>query len=212
MFCPVCKSEYRPGFTECSDCGVPLVETLDETSAATDNAPEPKTAVLLWSGTSVEAEGAINRALEEAKIPHHSISHGAVYAIFVHERDRDAARAALEDAKQRLLTQPTDDDDSILPENVESIAVDGDEPEDLEAPLQLTNYVPDTFNPDDATVEVWSGADRGMADGLAMCLRENGIGSAISKESAAARLRVVPSDATRAREIVAEVVKARSDD
>ncbi len=27
-FCPVCHLEYRPGFTECSDCGVPLVDAL----------------------------------------------------------------------------------------------------------------------------------------------------------------------------------------
>src|SRR5579859_7424717 len=27
-FCPVCHFEYRPGFSECSDCGVPLVDTL----------------------------------------------------------------------------------------------------------------------------------------------------------------------------------------
>jgi|RhiMethySRZTD1v2_1073278.scaffolds.fasta_scaffold29070_5 hypothetical protein len=26
MFCPKCKSEYRPGFTHCSDCGVSLVD------------------------------------------------------------------------------------------------------------------------------------------------------------------------------------------
>jgi hypothetical protein len=28
MFCPECKAEYRQGFTECSDCKVPLVHEL----------------------------------------------------------------------------------------------------------------------------------------------------------------------------------------
>lgn len=28
MFCPVCKAEYRQGFTECSDCQTPLVDEL----------------------------------------------------------------------------------------------------------------------------------------------------------------------------------------
>lgn len=27
-FCPFCRVEYRAGFIECSDCHVPLVETL----------------------------------------------------------------------------------------------------------------------------------------------------------------------------------------
>ena len=26
MYCPNCRTEYRPGFTECSDCQVPLLE------------------------------------------------------------------------------------------------------------------------------------------------------------------------------------------
>ena len=32
MFCPVCKLEYRLGFTQCSDCDVPLVEYLTDTN------------------------------------------------------------------------------------------------------------------------------------------------------------------------------------
>lgn len=28
MFCPKCKSEYRPGFTICSDCHIELVQEL----------------------------------------------------------------------------------------------------------------------------------------------------------------------------------------
>jgi hypothetical protein len=33
MICPTCGSEYRPGFGECAQCRVPLVET-DQASAA----------------------------------------------------------------------------------------------------------------------------------------------------------------------------------
>lgn len=29
-FCPECRSEYRPGFDRCGDCGIPLVESLPE--------------------------------------------------------------------------------------------------------------------------------------------------------------------------------------
>src|SRR5262245_59570948 len=34
MFCPVCRSEYRVGFTECAECKVPLVESLPTETAA----------------------------------------------------------------------------------------------------------------------------------------------------------------------------------
>jgi hypothetical protein len=33
MFCPKCRTEYKEGYTECADCGTPLVEEL---------LPEPK--------------------------------------------------------------------------------------------------------------------------------------------------------------------------
>ena len=33
-WCPKCKAEYREGFTECSTCHVPLVDTLPEEKEA----------------------------------------------------------------------------------------------------------------------------------------------------------------------------------
>jgi hypothetical protein len=39
MFCPVCKAEYRSGFTTCSDCHVQLVSVLPEDS---QNDPEER--------------------------------------------------------------------------------------------------------------------------------------------------------------------------
>lgn len=29
-WCPICKNEYKPGYTVCADCGATLVESLDE--------------------------------------------------------------------------------------------------------------------------------------------------------------------------------------
>jgi hypothetical protein len=40
MFCPVCRDEYRPGFTRCATCDVELVAALDG-GAAAKPAPAP---------------------------------------------------------------------------------------------------------------------------------------------------------------------------
>lgn len=42
MFCPVCRDEYRRGFTRCATCDVDLVESLD---AAPPEAPAPQPVV-----------------------------------------------------------------------------------------------------------------------------------------------------------------------
>jgi hypothetical protein len=46
MFCPVCKSEYREGFTKCSDCGVDLVDRSSDSSSDADS----EETEILWAG------------------------------------------------------------------------------------------------------------------------------------------------------------------
>lgn len=52
MFCPVCKSEYRVGFTKCSDCGVDLVELLPGSSNTSPSGliSDPDATEILWAG------------------------------------------------------------------------------------------------------------------------------------------------------------------
>ena len=47
MFCPFCRAEYRAGFTKCSDCVIPLVESLPQ------SASDPDFFVILWNGESL---------------------------------------------------------------------------------------------------------------------------------------------------------------
>lgn len=66
MFCPECEAEYREGFTECSDCGVALVATLDPLRLA--EIVEGLTPVLETS--SSEELGEIVDRLEKAGVPY----------------------------------------------------------------------------------------------------------------------------------------------
>ena len=63
MFCPKCRAEYRPGFSECSDCRVPLVSELK---------PEPETEYIHFErilATNNPGEIALIKSLlEEEKI------------------------------------------------------------------------------------------------------------------------------------------------
>jgi hypothetical protein len=62
MFCPLCRAEFRPGFTNCSDCQVPLVPTFDEAAAASAQ---------LWKGADEEELNRILAALDAQQILSH---------------------------------------------------------------------------------------------------------------------------------------------
>ena len=68
MFCPECQGEYREGFTECADCGVPLVEKLAEPEAERDPAPDAGLVALVRTGDPNELAFA-EAVLTDADIP-----------------------------------------------------------------------------------------------------------------------------------------------
>ena len=64
------------------------------------------------------------------------------------------------------------------------------------------------FDPDEATVEVWSGAAEGMARTFEDCLNNVGIGCVVGDDGGKWRVLVLPSSEKRAREIVREIMEA----
>jgi hypothetical protein len=75
MFCPVCKAEYRFGFTKCFDCAVDLVEHLsDDSGAPVEAVGDPETRQVLWAGVDARTSASIRSALDEAKIAYNEDS------------------------------------------------------------------------------------------------------------------------------------------
>jgi hypothetical protein len=216
MFCPECRAEYRPGFTRCSDCDVALVERLEETKVHSNNPELAGTPELVWTGTDTQMRDEIIDALETANISCHTRTDKVgslpgwsrqVYAIFTHARDHRAAGAALEAATRHRKTGAEEIDDgpgdsnSSMPEP--QAAEDDDSPSDIPA-----DYVPEDFNPDEATAEVWSGPDVTMRENLITCLRGIGIGCATDDSAGQLRIRVTPSSQKRAQEMIRQIMDA----
>jgi len=71
MFCPICKDEFRPGFTRCAGCDVDLVESPGGSSTPSEGAAGAATAAVTaaaatcGTGTMIEYCGFV--ALDEAR-------------------------------------------------------------------------------------------------------------------------------------------------
>ena len=71
-FCPVCKTEYRQGFTVCSDCGHALVDSLPagpEQEKETDIYIDDEPAFLVSGNSEIEC-AIIEGCLRSANIPY----------------------------------------------------------------------------------------------------------------------------------------------
>ena len=81
MFCPQCKAEYRPGFTVCADCDVPLVWQLPATSGAVGEPefsgqgtqPTDERLCAFWKGDDPRIHAELCQLLDEQDIPHKTV-------------------------------------------------------------------------------------------------------------------------------------------
>jgi hypothetical protein len=213
MFCPNCKTEYRAGFTQCTDCGATLVAALEPAKDAMH-----QDWALAWRGSDPAGFSAAQAALDGAGIQSYHINdHDQLawglgvprprYGIMVRKSDLEAAlqlvasiqeRAPLANAKDIWKSQLADanpeDDAAEIPAAPENETVAPDD-------------IPEEIAIGDATEVVWSG-EASTLEILDACLRENGITTAVVPSGNSAKLLVQPKNADRAKEIVREVVEA----
>ena len=233
MFCPVSQSEYRDGFTKCSDCGADLVGQLADDSEAT-----------FWAGQDARVRTAICDKLDAAKIPHEDDSVESqfmpafrqfIYRIQIHRKDHEAALNAIRDnyfdqpsarpSPGVVLNRNSDllrssvaqrdmwgrvigsDPGSSEPDSESEIATDALASSDVD---ESAEAVPDdhleNFNPDDATSQVWSGAGGSTAQSISLSLREVGIGCVVNEMQGSFNVSVERASEIRAKEIVREII------
>jgi hypothetical protein len=78
MFCPVCKAEYRQGFTRCADCDVELVWELPaaamvRAAQAEPGDPEGDPFCSFWTGDDPRVHAELCELLDKEKIPHKTV-------------------------------------------------------------------------------------------------------------------------------------------
>lgn len=219
MFCPACKAEYRFGFTQCSDCQVPLVETLpdDRDDSGSPASADATTAVALWEGTDFNTFEAIRMALNDGNIRHEvwepksslgRISSRPLLTIWIHGADEEAARKVLAGVCGNGDSSSASEADNFGTEaEKENTDQEAGLAEDDAAVQPAPDNILEDFDPDDATHEVWSGEDKQLADYLKMSLNENGIGCIVAEDGGKLKVLVLPSAESRAREIIHEVVE-----
>lgn len=78
MFCPVCKAEYRQGFTRCADCDVELVWELPANAIVANEPvdpgdPEEDPFCSFWKGDDPRIHAEICEVLDKESIPHKTV-------------------------------------------------------------------------------------------------------------------------------------------
>jgi len=228
MFCPQCNAEYRPGFTHCADCDVDLVNepphyALASQSPADPGDPNEDPFCSFWKGEDARVHAELCEVLEEAGIPHKTVFRrdhlfnltnypgyevGVPFSLF--EKAEKAVQEAFgtEDAEERetlntprLLQSPRETIQK-LPSTMTPVPE-----ENIPGPPTAGEEV--EWYPEDATASVWASDAGESSDFLVAALHENGINCRVDQQGTRSKLYVLPDDATRAREIVREVMEGQ---
>jgi hypothetical protein len=210
MFCPVCKAEYREGFTRCADCDVDLVYELPAAAIVpvepVDRGnPEEDPFCSFWKGDDPRVHAELCELLGEQGIPNRTIRRQdhlfnwntkSAFEIGVPFSQFDKAEAVIKEAYG----------DGNEPAS-EKAAVPLELPEFVEPRESRPGWDPEHWYPEHATVEIWEGDHAEMGELLTASLGENQVHARVADIGRGYRLYVLPADETRAREIVREVVE-----
>jgi hypothetical protein len=208
MFCPKCKTEYRPGFTHCPDCDVDLVSELPPDARRGDMGAQR----VVWKGEDEWQCVALCRELQSAEIP---------YKVSQTEKYRDARMgshwdyeiavppAEYEKAKNLLGIGDEPEKDEGQADQTDDAWRDSPEPArvfDTAAEANESDSSAGQSSPEEASVEICSLDAPDAASFLEICFKENQIRWRCETiHGGAHRFFVAPEDASRAREIVREV-------
>jgi hypothetical protein len=207
MFCPNCKTEYREGFSRCSDCGADLVRELPKQgkSGPTDFTE------LVWMGSDSVSHDAVQKLLIAARIkfserpPDDHLLIPASYRatqIYVSWNDLAPARLLI-DAR---FVEPDVDaerhDINNSDENEVEEVSQGDG-EESTIPSDVAKTVPADWDPRLASCTIWR---TDLLEAMRQSLVENGIGCRVVSDGEWDRLMIYLDDEIRAREIIREIV------
>lgn len=229
MFCPLCKAEYRPGFTRCADCDVDLVRELPKTAIELRAESEPGDPnedpfCSFWKGEDARVHAELCSVLDEADIPHNTVFRrdhlfnlknypayevGVPFSLF--ERAENAVKEAygtedVEDVGSAEWKGPLSE---RQPQTVRKLPETLTPPPEDDIPGPPNAGEETNWFPEDAIVKVWSSDKQEPRDFLVAALHENGIRCRLDKLDQREALFVLPQDEARAREIVREVVEGQ---
>jgi hypothetical protein len=214
VFCPLCKTEYRPGYRRCADCDIDLVDELPPVQGKEAEQPsglsDPRT---IWIGDSETDCVEQCQPLKEAGIPY-KISQLVKergrgmqvkwrYELAVSQEDEERAKELLQLPKTVVewnSETPDEDENQALLKYSEQF----DSNFDLDEARRRRLYLK-ALDPEDASVEVWQ-EPPGESSAIAKSLKENYIRMRVEPQLDGSRkLFVLPEDAAVAREIVREI-------
>jgi hypothetical protein len=180
---------------KCPECNVPLFRSEEE-------AEEKFPTAILWEGDHPDFFNSLLDELTSDGVSHYgakrsvgyySAADGPRFYVVVPQAELEWAKRVLAEIQEEYEV----DQNAAL--GVQRTICLGDAPRE------------ETFgdwDEQDPAYEVWSGADGALASSLRDCLRENDIPyRTVRGSSAGERIVVHPEDATRAREIVREVLE-----
>ena len=201
-YCPLCDTGYSSNHEKCYTCGVALVPE-ESRGVPLSEAERYDPLELIWRGGDPAALSTAVALLREAGIRHH-VQSSSDYLVF---------GLAMPQPKYnlRVLRSDAERAKQLLAEVQETpffgAAISPDFPQDGTSQPESPAT---SWNPAAATTQLWFGEDAAFARLLEACLAENRIGVLRQgREPGPQRLLVQSSDASRAREILREIVEGK---